>query len=152
MEGLLIAEQLDGLTGGFPFGRSAWSFPATDTAVLPLHGAGSLEIRTDRARPSLALVSGRQGEREAPRTPFQRQLAARAGGDLLAAEQLALDRVVFMRFGASAGFVPEPPVTLVVELTGKNANLAILDDAGRILGVERQVGSERNRELPDFAN
>ncbi len=145
MEGLLIAEQLDGLTGGFPFGRSAWSFPATDSAVLPLHGAGSLEIRTDRARPSLALVSGRQGEREAPRTPFQRQLAARAGGDLLAAEQLALDRVVFMRFGASAGFVPEPPVTLVVELTGKNANLAILDDAGRILGVERQVGSDRNR-------
>lgn len=145
MEGLLIAEQLKRLADGLPSGRSAWSFPDDRTAVLPLHGLGALVIRSSQGGPSLELTDSAPDPRRAPQTPFQRQLAARAGGDLLAAEQLALDRVVFLRFGASAGFVPEPSVSLVVELTGKNANLVLVDESGRIIGVERPVTSERNR-------
>lgn len=145
MDGLLISEQLGLLAGGFPFGRSGWSFPDARSAVLPLHGRGALVIRSAQGEPSLHVVGTDPGPRAQPRTPFQRQLAARAGGDLLAADQLALDRVVFLRFGASAGFVPEPPVTLVVELTGKNANLVLVDERDRILGVERPVTAERNR-------
>src|SRR5690606_16758582 len=80
-----------------------------------------------------------------PRTPFQEQLRARAGGRLLSATQPQLDRVVRLAFAGEEGFVPTPPVELVAELTGRNANLLLLDEEGRILGVERQVLAERNR-------
>src|SRR5690606_22376036 len=79
------------------------------------------------------------------RSPFQAQLAAHAVGPLLAAEQAGLDRVATLRFGAGEGFVPRPAVDLVVELTGRNANLVLVDLDGRIVGVERQVLSDRNR-------
>ncbi len=145
MEGLLIAEQLRRLSGGFPYTRSSWSFPDERTAVLPLASGLTIVIRTARPAPGLEVTSSPAPPRAGPRTAFQRQLAARAGGDLEAAEQLALDRVVRLSFAASGGFVPEPPVTLVAELTGKNANLVLLDERDTIIGVERPVTSEHNR-------
>lgn len=145
MEGLLIAEQLARLEGGYPYARSAWTFPSERTAVLALAGGLILRIDSGQDDPRLSVTRGRTAPRGSALTPFQRQLAARAGGDLLGAEQLALDRVVHFRFGAFGGFVPEPPVTLVAELAGRNANLVLLDPSGKILGVERTVTSDRNR-------
>ncbi len=143
MEGLLIAEQLRALRPLLPAERLAWRFPDDRTAVLPLAGGGSLWLGSRPPRPFVAMRDG-VPEQSRPRTPLQQQLAARAVGPLVAVEQAARDRVFTLTFGPSAGFVPVPGVALVVELTGRNANLVLVED-GRIIGVERQVLAERNR-------
>jgi len=144
VEGLLLAEVLGRLAGSLPAERSPWSFPDETTAVLPLRGGPALWLLASPADPRLELRDD-EPPRAGPRTPFQRQLAARATGDLTGVEQLALDRVAVLRFGASRGFVPEPPVTLVAELTGRNANLVLLGEDERVLGVMRLVTAASNR-------
>lgn len=143
MEGLLIAEQLRALRPLLPAERLAWRFPDDRTAVLPLAGGGSLWLGSRPPRPFVAMREGAP-EQSRPRTPLQQQLAARAVGPLVAVEQAARDRVFTLTFGPSKGFVPVPGVELVVELTGRNANLVLVED-GHIIGVERQVLAERNR-------
>jgi predicted ribosome quality control (RQC) complex YloA/Tae2 family protein len=53
--------------------------------------------------------------------------------------------VVELRFAASDGFVPIPATTLVVELTGRNANALLLDEERRITALHREVPLSRNR-------
>lgn len=144
MEGLLLAEVVTRLAGYLPAERLPWQFPDDRAAVLPIRAGPSVWLHLNPAEPRLELRDG-DAQRGAPRTPFQRQLAARASGDLVAAEQRALDRVVTLRFAASRGFVPEPPAALVAELTGRNANLVLVGEDGRVLGAMRVVTSESNR-------
>ncbi len=144
----MLAEALSPLEGRLPLPRGAWRFPDERTAVLPFKGGdealpAALWIFSRPPTPSLALRS--EVPAGAPRTPFQEQLAARAAGALAGVRQQGLDRVVELTFAATEGFVPQPPVTLVVELTGRNANLVLLDEQRTILGVERTVLAERNR-------
>lgn len=161
MEGLWLARELRPLQARLPAERLNWRFPDPHTFVLPLVPAGALWIDLNLPdprvewRPGQAGVpdggpSGRSGGGSPARqngtaTAFQSLLAARAGGALLAAEQQGLDRVVHLGFAADDGFVPRPPVTLVLELTGRHANAMLLDEAGTILGVHREVGGDRNR-------
>ncbi|WP_456411581.1 NFACT family protein, partial [Oceanithermus sp.] len=142
MEGLQIAAVLRELPE-LPRATLGWRFPAEDTAVLALAGGPELVLRYRPPNPKLALARRTGGGR--PRTPFQKQLAARARGPLLRTEQLKLDRVVVFEFGGEDGFVETPPVRLIFELTGRNANLILTDLEGRILGVDRPVGPEQNR-------
>src|SRR5690554_6556097 len=144
MEGLLIAEQLRQLAGSLPAERLPWRFPDDRTAVLPLLGELTIHIASRPPNPYIRVGAGAP-EASRPSTPFQEQLRARAGGRLLAAVQPQLDRVLRLTFAKEEGFVPTPPVELVVELTGRNANLILLDERGVIIGVERQVLAERNR-------
>lgn len=144
MEGLLVAEQLRLLVGKLPAERLPWRFPDDRTAVLPLVGDLTLVIASRPPDPYLRVTPGAPTA-AGPRTPFQEQLRARAAGRLLAAVQPQLDRVVRLTFAGDEGFVPTPPVELVVELTGRNANMVLLDERGFIIGVERQVLAERNR-------
>ncbi len=148
MEGLLLAEALQPLEGRFPLARGAWRFPDEHTAVLPLasavDGSRAVWIFSRPPSPRLALMPDVPPEAPA-HTPFQEQLAARVAGPLEGARQRGLDRVVEIDFGLQAGFVSQPGVTLVVELTGRNANLVLLNDERTILGVERVVLSDRNR-------
>ena len=144
MEGLLIAEQLRQLGGRLPAERLPWRFPDDRTAVLPLLGELTIHIASRPPNPYIRVGEGAP-EAARPNTPFQEQLRARAGGRLLAVTQPQLDRVVRLTFAGEEGFVPTPPVELVAELTGRNANLILLDENGRILGVERQVLADRNR-------
>lgn len=144
MEGLLIAEQLRRLAGRLPSERLPWRFPDDRTAVLPLVGNLTLHIASRPPTPYLRVGEGAP-EAARPRSPFQEQLRARAGGRLLEVVQPQLDRVVRLSFAGEDGFVPMPPVELVAELTGRNANLILLDEAGTIIGVERQVLNDRNR-------
>lgn len=144
MEGLLIAEQLRLLADQLPAERLPWRFPDDRTCVLPLLGELTLHIASRPPNPFIRVGSGAP-EAARPRTPFQEQLRARAAGRLLSAVQPQLDRVVRLEFAGEEGFVPTPPVELVVELTGRNANLILLDERGYIIGVERQVLAERNR-------
>ena len=144
MDGLLIAEQLRKLVGSVPAERRPWRFPDDRTAVLPLAAGLSLWLYSRPPQPVIEVRDGAPAM-SAANTPFQEQLAARAVGDLLNATQPQLDRVVRLDFAAGDGFVPEPPLSLVAELTGRNANLVLVDEGGTILGVERLVSSERNR-------
>ncbi len=144
MEGLLIAEQLRVLQPLLPAERLAWRFPDDRTAVLPLVKGGSLWLGSRPPRPYVALKEGAPEALLKPRTPFQQQLASRAVGPLVAVNQPARDRVLSLSFGPSAGFVPVPGVVLVAELTGRNANL-VLVEGSRMIGVERQVLADRNR-------
>ncbi|HHO58038.1 MAG TPA: fibronectin-binding domain-containing protein [Oceanithermus profundus] len=142
MEGLQIAAVLRELPER-PRPTRGWRFPAEDTAVLALAGGPDLVLRYRPPSPELALTESAGGG--PARTPFQKQLAARARGPLVRAEQLKLDRVVVFEFGGEEGFVDVPPVRLVFELTGRNANLILTDLEGRILGVDRVVTPEQNR-------
>ena len=148
MEGLLLAEALHPLEGRLPLSRGGWRFPDERTAVLPFKAGdeglpAALWIFSRPPTPSLALRS--EVPSGGPRTPFQEQLAARATGPLAGVRQQGLDRVVELTFAGTEGFVPQPPVTLVAELTGRNANLVLLGEERAILGVERMVLAERNR-------
>ncbi|GAA5337344.1 NFACT family protein [Thermus antranikianii] len=123
------------------------AFPEEGSLAILLKGRSgrifNLVARYRPPSPSLALEEGTLlGE---PKTPFQRQLQARLKGPLLEAEQIKLDRVVLFRFAGEKGFVDTPPVTLVLEATGRNANLILLDEEGVILGVDRPVTREVNR-------
>lgn len=141
MEGLLIDQLLRRLAPHLPAERLAWRFADPYTFSLPLRGL-SLTLYLRPPEPYLALDDAPPG---GPHTSFQQLLAARAGGALVAAEQLKLDRVVRFRFAGAGGFVPTPPVSLIAELTGRHCNLILLDDDGVILGAAREVGADINR-------
>jgi predicted ribosome quality control (RQC) complex YloA/Tae2 family protein len=143
MEGLLIAEVLRRLSPLLPSSRLSWRFPDPYTFVLPLR-RGALWLYNKPPNAQIALRD------EVPpvggtHTGFQDLLVARAGGPLESAEQFGLDRALKLTFGATEGFVETPPVTLVAELTGRNCNLILTDEAGTILGVAREVTREINR-------
>lgn len=143
MEGLLIAEQLRALEPLLPAERGGWRFPDDRTVVLPIGVKAALWLNS---RPPYPYVELREQlpEPRGPHTPFQQQLEARAAGPLLSAVQAARDRVLTLRFGAAPGFVPTPGIELVAELTGRNANLVLLEGS-TIVGVERRVLADRNR-------
>lgn len=143
MEGLLIAEQLRRITPLLPSTRLSWRFPDPYTFVLPLKkGALWLYNRPPHAqlayKDEVPSVTGTH-------TGFQDLLVARAAGELVAAEQVKLDRALALEFAPFKGFVDLPAVTLVAELTGRNCNLILLDEAGVILGAAREVSSSINR-------
>jgi predicted ribosome quality control (RQC) complex YloA/Tae2 family protein len=143
MEGLLIAEELRRLEPQLPGRRLGWRFPDPHTFVLPL-ARGSLWLFNRPPDPRLEL----RDETPAPgraRTGFQDLLAARASGDLVAARQRKLDRVVTLEFAGGEGFVETPPVRLVVELTGRNSNLILLDQEDLVLGAAREIRADINR-------
>lgn len=141
MEGLLIAEEIAKLE--IPSRRLSWRFPDAYTFILPL-AKGALWLFNRPPNPRLA-YSNDMPPPGGAHSGFQDLLIARAVGDLLSAEQLKLDRVVKFHFGAGEGFVPVPPAVLVAELTGRNCNLILLDENGKILGAAREVPSEVNR-------
>lgn len=145
MEGLLIAQVLDTLRPRLPAERLSWRFLDGHTYVLPLVPAGALWLLDRPPHPRLELRDDDPPPAGEGRTAFQELLAARAAGPLAAVEQPALDRVTRLRFGASGGFVEHPPVTLVAELTGRNANLILLDEEETILGAAREVPAGVNR-------
>lgn len=140
MEGLLIAEELSKVQPGK---RLGWRFLDAYTFVLPL-SESALWLFNRPPFPRLAVQEDTPDQTKTY-SGFQDLLVAKATGDLLSAEQLKLDRVVFLKFGAGRGFVPTPPVTLVVELTGRNCNLILVDDKNIILGAARDISEDTNR-------
>jgi predicted ribosome quality control (RQC) complex YloA/Tae2 family protein len=147
MEGLLIHAVLRELAQELPAQNLGLAFPEEGTVALLLKGKTgrifNLVLHYRPPTPGLALEEGTLlGE---PKTPFQRQLQARVKGPLVEARQLKLDRVALFRFAGERGFVDTPPSVLVLEATGRNANLLLLDEEGRILGVDRVITQEVNR-------
>jgi len=145
MEGLLLAQVLAVVRDRLPAERLAWRFVDEHTAVLPLVPSGSLWIFDRPPTPRIEFRCDPPPAAAPAESGFQQLLAARAVGPLQAARQPALDRVARFRFGPGGGFVDTPPVELVVEATGRNANLVLLDEDESIVGVAREIGPEVNR-------
>jgi predicted ribosome quality control (RQC) complex YloA/Tae2 family protein len=133
VEGLFIAKQLEELSALLPAQNLGWAFPNETSAALLLqtqHGILNLVLEYRAPNPALYLSPAKlSGE---PRNAFQRGLELRAKGDLERAEQLKLDRVIWLEFASSHGFVSTQAVRLVFELTGRNANLLLLE-AGAVV-------------------
>ncbi|WP_221088221.1 Rqc2 family fibronectin-binding protein [Deinococcus aquaedulcis] len=152
MEGLMLARVLRDLGPALPLRTLGWAFPDETTAALLLDGPG-LEGRRNLVlsyRPPTPVVFlSRERLRGEPHNPFQRFLVARVRGDLLRAEQLKLDRVIALHFGGESGFVDQAPTRLVFEVTGRNANLLVLEGGegfeGRIVMAAREITGSRNR-------
>lgn len=147
MEGLMLARVLRELGPRLPARHLGWVFPDETTAALLLDGIGNLVLSYRPPQPVLFLSQERlRGE---PRNPFQRYLQHRVRGDLLRAEQLKLDRVVVLHFAGETGFIDQPPSRLLFEVTGRNANLLVLDEGegfeGRIALAAREITGSRNR-------
>lgn len=147
MEGLMLARVLRDLSGHLPARTLGWAFPDETTAALLLDGVGNLVLSYRPPQP-VVFVS-RERLRGDPHNPFQRYLANRVRGDLVRAEQLKLDRVFALHFAGETGFVDQPPTRLLFEVTGRNANLLVLEAGegfgGRILQAAREITGSRNR-------
>jgi predicted ribosome quality control (RQC) complex YloA/Tae2 family protein len=159
MEGLFIASILEDLNARLPARNLGWVFPNETTASLLLEPVkGSKEIFNlvlSYRPPTPALYVNKERLSGTPVNPFQRLLETRLKGNLERAAQWKLDRVVMLEFAASEGFVSTSSARLLFELTGRNANLLLLDAPnglegqaafeGRITAPAREVTGERNR-------
>ncbi|MFC4639589.1 Rqc2 family fibronectin-binding protein [Deinococcus hohokamensis] len=147
MEGLMLARVLRDLAPHLPARTLGWVFPDETTAALLIDGVGNLVLSYRPPQP--VLFVSRERLRGEPRSPFQRFLASRVRGDLTGAEQLKLDRVVALHFAGESGFVDQAPTRLVFEVTGRNANVLVLDAGtgfeGRIVMAAREITGSRNR-------
>ncbi len=153
VEGLFIAKQLEELRLRLPARNLGWVFPNETTAALLLEDAKRqvFNLVLEYRAPSPALyVSVTKLEGDA-RNAFQRSLENKVKGDLLSVAQLKLDRVVLLEFGVGTGFVGSDAARLLFELTGRNANLLLLETAeanlfsGRIVQAAREITNARNR-------
>lgn len=147
MEGLMLARVLRELQPKLPARNLGWVFPDETTAALLLEGVGNLVLSYRPPQPVL-FVSGER-LRGDPHGPFQRFLHNRLRGDLLSLEQMKLDRVVALHFAGATGFVDQPPARLLFEVTGRNANLLVLEEGegfeGKITLAAREITGSRNR-------
>ncbi|WP_041222022.1 Rqc2 family fibronectin-binding protein [Deinococcus proteolyticus] len=156
MEGLMLSRVLRDLAGGLPARALGWVFPDETTAALLLEGmpAGTGNLVLSYRPPQPVVYFSRERLRGEPNNPFQQMVANKVRGDLLRVEQLKLDRVFQLHFGGEEGFVSVPPARLLFEVTGRNANLLILEEGraegeegfgGRILHAAREITPARNR-------
>lgn len=146
MEGLLIHAVLRELEKELPAQNLGLAFPEEGTAAILLKGRTgrlfNLVLHYRPPTPSLALEPGRlQGSPRPPssassrpgsRGPWWRQASSSWTGWPSSASP-----------GRRASWTP--PSVLVLEATGRNANLLLLDEEGRILGVDRVITKEVNR-------
>jgi predicted ribosome quality control (RQC) complex YloA/Tae2 family protein len=144
VEGLLIDDVLRQVDAALLNGRGDWRFVDRDTTVLPVGEAGELWIFSRLPNPGLEWRNASNIGRKQPQSPFQEQLVARANGVLTGVGQPALDRIATLSFAGSDGFVSQPPVALVLELTGRNGNQILIHE-GRVVACQREVRQDVNR-------
>jgi predicted ribosome quality control (RQC) complex YloA/Tae2 family protein len=157
MEGLFIAKQLEELRLRLPARNLGWVFPNETTAALLLETiTGKREVFNlvlEYRAPSPAMYMSNAKLEGDARNAFQRALENKVKGDLERAEQVKLDRVVVLHIGAAGGFIGSEAGRLVFELTGRNANLLLLEPEaewashleGRIVAAAREITNSRNR-------
>ena len=111
-----------------------------------------LLVSCDPSEPRLHLVERRardlERQSQAP-SPFLLALRKRAGGALLRATKKDVgERVVRLAFEAEDEAGRRHSLTLVAQLTGRTANLFLLDDMGRVVETLRPARSE-GQEIGD---
>ena len=162
MEGLFIAKILEELTLSLPARNLGWVFPDETTAALLLEPADrklkSFNLVFAYRPPTPALYLNRDRLDGGATSAFQRALEGRVRGPLLGVQQMKLDRVIELEFGPAKGFIEAPGVRLLFELTGRNANILLLEPhsesdgtgsgaafEGKILQAAREIAGSRNR-------
>jgi predicted ribosome quality control (RQC) complex YloA/Tae2 family protein len=153
VEGLFIAKQLEEIGVRLPARNLGWVFPNETTAALLLEDKARkvLNLVLEYKAPSPTLYTSTAKLEGDARNAFQRALENKVKGDLLSVQQLKLDRVVMLEFGLGTGFVGSDAARLLFELTGRNANLLILEAvgegqfSGRIQIAAREITNSRNR-------
>ncbi len=157
MEGLFIAKQLEELRLRLPVRNLGWVFPNETTAAVLLETLTSkrevFNLVLEYRAPSPALYMSNEKLEGDARNAFQRALENKVKGDLKGVEQVKLDRVVVLEFGAAGGFIGSDAGRVVFELTGRNANLLLLESVtegaaaleGRIVAAAREITNNRNR-------
>ena len=131
-----ILEEADGLLQGRLFGKI---FQLSDSSLaidFGLKSEGYLFISTEPSSPRLYLIkrSGRELEKESvPLSHFSQALRANlGGGKLLSVTKETDERVVRFKFRVADELGDFETRELVAQLTGRSANLFLLDSSGRI--------------------
>jgi predicted ribosome quality control (RQC) complex YloA/Tae2 family protein len=168
VEGLFIAKILEELTLSLPARNLGWVFPDETTAALLLEPADrklkSFNLVFAYRPPTPALYLNRDRLEGGATSAFQRSLEGKVRGPLLSVQQMKLDRVIELEFGPAKGFIEAPGVRLLFELTGRNANILLLEPhpisgglvsgglvsgglafEGKILQAAREIAGSRNR-------
>ncbi|MEY4529743.1 MAG: hypothetical protein RLZZ156_464 [Deinococcota bacterium] len=153
MEGLFIASQLEEIRVRLPARNLGWVFPNETTAALLLEDSNRkvLNLVLEYKAPSPTLYTSTAKLEGDASNAFQRALENKVKGDLLSVQQLKLDRVVMLEFGLGTGFVGSDAARILFELTGRNANLLILESSpensfvGKIQVAAREITNARNR-------
>jgi predicted ribosome quality control (RQC) complex YloA/Tae2 family protein len=158
VEGLFIAKILEELTLSLPARNLGWVFPDETTAALLLEPADrklkSFNLVFAYRPPTPALYLNRDRLEGGATSAFQRSLEGKVRGPLLGVQQMKLDRVIELEFGPAKGFIEAPGVRLLFELTGRNANVLLLEPhpesggpafEGKILQAAREIAGSRNR-------
>lgn len=148
----MLSRVLRELAPALPARNLGWAFPDETTAALLLEGQGGQPLGNlvlSYRPPQPVLFLSRERLRGDPKNGFQRYLNLHLRGDLVGAEQLKLDRVIVLHFAGESGFIDQPPARLLFEVTGRNANLLILDAGegfeGKITLAAREITGSRNR-------
>lgn len=136
----VVAELHAQLTGRF-LGKIFQLTPLSFAFDFRLRGGHYLLVSVRPASPRLYLIHQRLKELEKqsiPLSQFGQMLRARLGGaEVVSVEKDAGDRVVRLNLRAQTETTSPDMQTLVVQLTGKAANLLLLDQDGKILDALR---------------
>jgi predicted ribosome quality control (RQC) complex YloA/Tae2 family protein len=137
-----IVAELEDLLAGRSLGRVFQLSPTSLAIDFHLRQDGLLFISVEPAAPRLYLV--KRGVRELERkaispSPFAQALQAMLGDAAVASiTKDDVERVVRFHFAAPPEIVERPLTTMVAQLTGRSANLFLLDNDQRIVHALRR--------------
>ena len=137
-----VVAELDALLPGRFLGRVIQFSPASIAIDFHLRQDGFLLISAEPAAPRLYLTkrSVRELEREAlSPTPFVQGLRAGLGNAAVSSvTKDAVERIVRFQFSPRAEDIDSPVTTMVAQLTGRSANLFLLDSQEKIVHALRK--------------
>lgn len=141
-----IVGELNDLLSGKSLGRVFQLSPASLVIDFRLRQDGLLFISVEPAAPRLYLV--KRGVRELERkaispSPFAQALQAMLGDAAVASvTKDEVERIVRFHFAPSSESIERPLTTMVAQLTGRSANLFLLDAGQRIVHALRRPMGE----------
>lgn len=142
----VVEELRPSLSGRF-FGKIFQLTPLFFAFDFGLRGE-YLFVSVDPASPRLYLIKRRLKELEKqslPPAPFAQMMRSRlSGGHVVNISKDPLDRIVRLTFSVEGGIIFR---RLVIQLTGRSADLFLLDELNRIQAVLREQGQARLHEI-----
>ena len=142
----VVEELRPSLSGRF-FGKIFQLTPLSFAFDFGLRGE-YLFVSVDPASPRLYLIKRRLKELEKqslPLAPFAQMMRSRlSGGHVVNISKDPLDRIVRLTFSVEGGIIFR---RLVIQLTGRSADLFLLDELNRIQAVLREQGQTRLHEI-----
>jgi len=142
----VVEELRPSLSGRF-FGKIFQLTPLSFAFDFGLRGE-YLFVSVDPASPRLYLIKRRLRELEKqalPLAPFAQMMRSRlSGGHVVNISKDPLDRIVRLTFRVEGGIIFR---RLVIQLTGRSADLFLLDELNRIQAVLREQGQTRLHEI-----